>query len=153
MVQTEGSSVERMRLWVLLALVLAMSAASCSDDAKPVAKSETCDAVRRHYRAQNVDDQERQRRLEDRIVAAARSERPSQYVVDLADRFDVAIREFRTTGARLTDDRWWFLVQEYQNMVDALHASCEVPIGTPAMNTGPIGTEPTPGTAGPLPSK
>lgn len=141
-----------MRRCVLLALVLALST-GCGEDVERVSQSKTCDAVRRHCEAQNDDDQDLQRRLQDRIVATARSERPSRYVVDLADRFDIAIREFRREGAGLSEDRWWFLVQEYQNMVDALHASCEVPIGTPAMDIEPFDWESKGRTATPSPTE
>jgi hypothetical protein len=122
--------------WIHAALLFVLlSAVSCSSGDTRVAASTTCDAVRRYNTSLGGDDDALMSRLEDRIATVAKRERPSTYVVQVAGRFHAALRELRTGGAALPRSRQTYLREEYQKTLDALRASCEVPLGYPGYDT------------------
>lgn len=123
------------RLLAAVPVLMALWTTSCSGGAPAVASSKTCDAVRRYSDSLNIDDEEVMRRQADRVVSAAEAEEPSQYVVQVARRFDAALRELRTRGDQLSQERQRYLTEEYQLTLDALSASCEVPLGAPGYDT------------------
>jgi hypothetical protein len=118
--------------WIVSVVVLLVLPA-CGGDEDSVADSRTCAAVRHYNETLNNDDRAVMERRQDRIVNMATSERPSDYVVAMAERMGAALRQIRETPPdRVPPDENRPLIEEYQTTYDALLASCELAPGYPA---------------------
>lgn len=143
-----------MRRAFLLGLVLVAAVPACSDDAKLLAESRTCDAVRRLDRLESPQPELEPavyRKAEDQIVTTAKSERPSDFAVTIAQRYELAVRETRLLHAdapmeelaerseavpdAIPEQYEWALRTEYQNVRIAIRAACGLEPGGVAYDT------------------